>query len=87
MRDSATLAHRLLSISGKTSLGDFVATLPDGQAVMIPRHQPREYREISPAFAGKAWPLSREESRWVRRAQWDTLFSGTFTSRTVSRGV
>jgi|694.fasta_scaffold62441_6 hypothetical protein len=84
MRDSATLAHRLLSISGKTTLGDFVTTLPDGQPVLIPRHQPREYREITPAFAGRAWPLSRDEARRVRQADWASLFPGTFSARTVS---
>lgn len=87
MKDSATLAWRLVSISGKTALGDLISSLPSGQHVLIPRTDPREYREISPAFAGRAWPLSSDEARFVSRSDWAGLFPGTFRAKTVSCAV
>ena len=76
MRDSLTLAHRLISIRGKLAAG-YVSSLPNGRPVLILKTAPSNYQEISPRLAGCAWPLSDAEARAVREAQWDTLFSVT----------
>jgi len=76
MRDSLTLAHRLISIRGKLAAG-YVSSLPDGSPVLILKTAPSNYQEISQRLASHAWPLSDAEARAVREAQWDTLFSVT----------
>jgi len=76
MRDSLTLAHRLLFIRGKLAAG-YVSSLPNGRPVLILKTAPSNYQEISQRLAGYAWPLSDAEARAVRDAQWDTLFGVT----------
>jgi hypothetical protein len=76
MKDSLTLAHRLLAIRGKLAAG-YISSLPDGRPVLIPRDGPSSFQPISRRLASMAWPLSDAEARAVQAAQWDTLFSVT----------
>lgn len=76
MRDSLTLAHRLLSIRGKLAAG-YVSSLPNGRPVLILKTAPSNYQEISRRLAGYAWPLSDAEAAAIRQGQWDSLFSVT----------
>lgn len=76
MKDSLTLAHRLLAIRGKLAAG-YVSTLPNGRSVLIPRDSPASFQPISQRLASMAWPLSEAEARAVQTAQWGSLFSVT----------
>jgi len=76
MKDSFTLAHRLLAIRGKLAAG-YVSTLPNGQPVLIPRDSPASFQPISRRLASLAWPLSGAEARAVQTAQWTSLFTVT----------
>ena len=76
MKDSLTLAHRLLAIRGKLAAG-YVSSLPNGKPVLIYKVAPSHYQEISHRLASMAWPLSEAEARAVQTAQWDSLFTVT----------
>jgi len=77
MKDSKTLADRLLNISGKIA-GGYVSKLPNGQPVIIGRDSPVAYQEIGRRTFDNAWPLSDDERRAVCQADWASLFPGTF---------
>ena len=76
MKDSLTLAHRLISIRGKLAAG-YVSSLPNGKPVLIYKVAPSNYQEISRRLAEMAWPLSDSEARAVRQADWASLFTVT----------
>ena len=77
MKDSKTLADRLLNISGKIA-GGYVSKLPNGQPIIISKDSPSHYHEIGRRAFDNAWPLSDDERRAVCQADWASLFPGTF---------